>query len=312
MNYVGVDIGGTNVKLAVVDDKGKILKKSSIKTGSTRKSDLVLDDIANEILAMTKGMEYEAIGVGSPGAIDSKNGIVRYANNLYWKDVMLADVISKKTGKTVKVSNDANAAALGEAKFGAGKKFSDSTFITLGTGVGGGFVVDGKLYEGYNSMGAEIGHMVIRKNGIQCTCGRKGCLEAYASATGLIRDTVQEMLVDKNSLMWEFCKHDLNQVDGRTAFECSKKGDSASLRVYRRYVEYLGEGIVNIVNLFRSQAIIIGGGVSAQGDYLLKPVQEYVSEYRYGGADSLQTVILMAQLGNDAGVLGAASLVMAK
>lgn len=310
MNYVGIDIGGTTVKIAVISGDGKILDKSSIKTLSTRPADEVLVDIANEVNRITEGIEYEAIGCGCPGAVNSKTGYVEYANNLYWKDVPLSPRLSELTGKVVKITNDANAAALGEAKFGAAKQYTDSAFITLGTGVGGGFVVNGRLYEGFNSMGAEIGHMVIRQNGIQCSCGRKGCLEAYASATGLIRDTIQEMHVDKNSKMWEFVGGDLNKVDGRTSFECSKLGDKSAQNVVDRFVTALAEGILNIVNLFRSQAVIIGGGVSAQGDYLGDPLQEYVDKYRYGGADSLRTVVLMAELGNDAGVLGAASLVI--
>lgn len=310
MNYVGIDIGGTTVKIAVISGGGKIIEKSSIKTLSTRPADEVLVDIANEVNRITKGIKYEAIGCGCPGAVNSKTGYVEYANNLYWKDVPLSPRLSELTGKVVKITNDANAAALGEAKFGAAKQYTDSAFITLGTGVGGGFVVNGRLYEGFNSMGAEIGHMVIRQNGIQCSCGRKGCLEAYASATGLIRDTIQEMHVDKNSKMWEFVGGDLNKVDGRTSFECSKMGDQSAQNVVDRFVTALAEGILNIVNLFRSQAVIIGGGVSAQGDYLGNPLQEYVDKYRYGGADSLRTVVLMAELGNDAGVLGAASLVI--
>lgn len=310
MNYVGIDIGGTTVKIAVISGDGKILDKSSIKTLSTRPADEVLVDIANEVNRITEGIEYEAIGCGCPGAVNSKTGYVEYANNLYWKDVPLSPRLSELTDKVVKITNDANAAALGEAKFGAAKQYTDSAFITLGTGVGGGFVVNGRLYEGFNSMGAEIGHMVIRQNGIQCSCGRKGCLEAYASATGLIRDTIQEMHVDKNSKMWEFVGGDLNKVDGRTSFECSKLGDKSAQNVVDRFVTALAEGILNIVNLFRSQAVIIGGGVSAQGDYLGDPLQEYVDKYRYGGADSLRTVVLMAELGNDAGVLGAASLVI--
>lgn len=310
MNYVGIDIGGTSVKLAVINSNGDIVKRSSVPTLATRPYQEVITDIITEVEKMTKGMEYKAIGCGCPGAIDTSKGVVQYASNLYWNDVPLAKFIADKTKKIVKITNDANAAALGEAIFGAGKNYTDSAFITLGTGVGGGLVIDGKLYEGFNGMGAEIGHMVVAKGGVQCGCGRKGCLEAYASATGLIRDTVQEMLGDKASLMWEFCGHDLNKVDGRTSFECSKKGDKSAIRVVDRFVEHLAEGILNIVSLFRSQAVIIGGGLAAQGEYLTKPLQQYVDKYRFGGETSLRSDIIVAELGNDAGVIGAASLVM--
>jgi len=309
-NFVGIDIGGTNIKIAVVDEKGKIVKKSSIKTLSTREYAHVIADIVSEITKITNGIEYEAIGIGCPGAVDSKNGVIEYSPNLYWKNVPLAKLIAAKVKKTVKVANDASVAALGETKFGAGKNFTDTALITLGTGIGGGFVVGGQLFEGFKSMGAEIGHTVIREGGIKCTCGRKGCFETCASATALIRKTLRAMQIDKNSLMWEYCGHDLNKVDGRTSFECAKKGDATAREVVEEYMQSLADGILNVVNIFRSQAVILGGGICAQGGYLTAPIQNMVDEHRYGGKDSLRTIILTAQLGNDAGVIGAASLVM--
>lgn len=159
-------------------------------------------------------------------------------------------------------------------------------------------------------MGAEIGHMVIRSGGVRCTCGRRGCFEAYASATALIRDTLFAMQTDRNSLMWEFVGGDLDKVDGRTSFECAKKGDVTAKEVVDNYIGYLAEGTLNILNVFRSQAIILGGGVCAQGEYLTAPLQKLVDENRYGGVESLRTDIRIASLGNDAGVIGAASLLM--
>ena len=312
MNYVGIDIGGTNVKIAVVNARGEILKKNSIKTRGPRNVEEVVDNIAEAVKDLTKNYDYASIGVGCPGAIDSKEGVVEYSPNLYWKNVPLAKMLSERTGKEVKISNDANVAALGEHKFGAGKDYTDTALITLGTGVGGGFVVDGKLFEGFKSKGTEIGHTVIRENGFQCTCGRKGCFETYASATALIRETRYAMGkdIDKNSLMWDLCEHDLTKVDGKTAFTAFKKGDVLARAVVEKYVKSLSEGILNVVNLFRSQAVILGGGVCGAGDILTEPIQRRVDKYRYGGEESLRTMILIAQLGNDAGVIGAASLVM--
>lgn len=310
MNFVGIDIGGTNIKAALISGDGKIIKKSSIETGKTRNATLIIADIAKQIADLTASESYEAVGIGCPGAIESSTGVIKYSNNLYWKDVHLTEELQKYIKKPIKVSNDANVAALGETKFGAGKEYSDTVLITLGTGVGGGIVIDGKLYEGYASMGAEIGHTVIQSGGAQCTCGRKGCLEAYTSATALIRDTVYAMQTDFNSQMWKFVNCDLNKVDGRTSFECAKKGDETAKGVVNRYISYLADGIVNIVNVFRSEAVILGGGVCAQGEYLTKPLQELVDKNRYGGSESLRTVIKIASLGNDAGVIGAASLVM--
>lgn len=309
-HYIGIDIGGTFIKSAVVREDGTIVKRSSMPTLATRPYREIAADIVKQLQLLQQDMPVEGVGIGCPGAIDSQSGVVQYSNNLYWKNVPLADEIKKAVQCPVRISNDANVAALGEARFGAGKAYSDTALITLGTGVGGGIVVGGKLFEGYRSMGAEIGHMVIRSNGIPCTCGRRGCLEVYASATALIRETVFSMQTDRNSLMWEFVGGDLNKVDGRTSFECAKKGDAAAQYVVNNYIKYLAEGIVNILNIFRSQAIILGGGVCAQGEYLTKPLQKLVDELRYGGKDSLRTDIVIASLGNDAGVVGAASLVM--
>lgn len=310
MNYVGIDIGGTGIKAGLISENGEVIKKSKIPTGKTRNPNMIIDDIGKQILDLTKGYEYQAVGVGCPGAIDSAQGIVNYSNNLYWKNVRFTEELSKFIKKPIKISNDANVAALGEAKFGAGKEYHDTVLFTLGTGVGGGIVIGGKLFEGYGSMGAEIGHSVVCANGAACTCGRKGCLEAYASATALIRDTVYAMQTDFNSSMWAFCGNDLNKVDGRTSFECAKQGDVTAKKIVDNYIFYLAEGITNIVNVFRSQAVILGGGVCAQGEYLTAPLQKLVDASRYGGADSPRTIIKIASLGNDAGILGAASLVI--
>ncbi len=308
--YVGIDIGGTAVKSAIVGEDGKIYARSSVPTLATRPYTEVAADIAKQILTLSDGVAVEGVGIGCPGAIDSERGFVNYSNNLYWKNVPLADELRKYVKAPIRISNDANVAALGEDRFGAGKEYTDTALITLGTGVGGGIVVGGKLFEGYRSMGAEIGHMVIRSGGVRCTCGRRGCFEAYASATALIRDTLFAMQTDRNSLMWEFVGGDLDKVDGRTSFECAKKGDVTAKEVVDNYIGYLAEGTLNILNVFRSQAIILGGGVCAQGEYLTAPLQKLVDENRYGGVESLRTDIRIASLGNDAGVIGAASLLM--
>lgn len=308
--YIGIDIGGTAVKSALVGEDGKILRRSSIPTVATRPYKEIAADIAEQIKALSGGETVEGVGIGCPGAIDSAHGLIKYSNNLYWKDVPLGEELKRLTGWSVHISNDANVAALGETRFGVGKAYTDTALITLGTGVGGGLVVDGKLFEGYMGMGAEIGHMVIHTDGAPCTCGRKGCLEAYASATALIRDTVYAMQTDRNSKMWAFVDGDLNKVDGRTSFECAKAGDATAQGVVDAYIGYLAEGIINIVNIFRSQAVILGGGVCAQGKYLTEPLKKRVDAARYGGDDSFVTEILIATLGNDAGVIGAASLAM--
>lgn len=315
MYYIGIDIGGTNVKAGIVDQKGKIVIKSSIPTDRGLDYTVISKDIAAQArkLAEDAGIEWTdivAAGVGCPGIISSATGVVDYNNNLGWHNIPLGAELSANLQKQVFVSNDANVAALGEAKFGTGKDYHDVIFVTLGTGVGGGVIIDNKLFEGNMSKGAELGHMVIVKDGKQCNCGRRGCMEAYCSATALIRDTKEAMLADKNSTMWQFAGGDIEKVDGRTAFECSKTGDKSAKAVIDNYVACLGEGLSNFVNIFRPQAIILGGGVCAQGDYLVKPVQIYVDEHTYGGDNAPETVILTATLGNDAGLVGAASLAM--
>ena len=224
--------------------------------------------------------------------------------NFGWNNVPLAELVQKFSGKRTFVVNDANAAALGEAKFGAGKKYRDSVLVTLGTGVGGGILIDGKLFEGYKSAGAEIGHMVIRQNGELCSCGRKGCFERYASASALIRRTQAAMGENRGSAMWKIAET-LKGVDGRTAFLAAKQGDEAARRVVDDYIASLGEGIANIVNVIRPEAVILGGGVSAEGENLLAPLRKYVMPRIYA-PDYAPLDILCAQLGNDAGLYGAA------
>ena len=315
MYYVGIDIGGTNVKAGIVDDNGKIIVKSSIPTGRDREFSVIVGDIAEQIkkLCADANMtldDINGIGIGCPGAINSKDGIVNYVCNLDWVNVPLVAELQKHINKPAYVSNDANVAALGESMFGTGKNYSDVVFITLGTGVGGGVIIDNKLFEGVESKGTELGHMVIVIGGEECGCGRRGCLEAYASATALIRDTKRAMEKDKNSAMWQFVDGDINKVDGRTAFECSKTGDESAKKVVDAYITYLSEGIANFVNIFRPQAIILGGGVCAQGDYLIKPIEEFVTKNTYGGEGAPELHFLIASLGNDAGLVGAASLAM--
>lgn len=317
MYIFGVDIGGTGVKAGIVDEQGKIIKKSYILTDKSHDYKIIVKDIAEQLKALSREAnielsEFGGIGIGCPGAINSKKGIVDYANNLYWTDVPLADELNKYIDLPVKVSNDANVAALGETYFGAGKSYSDTVLLTLGTGVGGGIVIDNKLFEGNESKGTELGHTVIVCGGEPCTCGRRGCLEAYASATALIRDTKRAMEADKSSKMWDFVGSDIEKVDGRTSFETAKIGDASAQRVVDNYIEALGEGIVDFVNIFRPQAVILGGGVCAQGDNLIKPLDAFVKKYAYGGDRSPSVDLVIASLGNDAGLIGAAALFFTK
>lgn len=312
MYCVGVDIGGMSVKVGVVDQNGKILKKGKVVTDVAGGPHKIINDISQLIKSLVdiNDRDFLGVGIGCPGAINSARGTVDRAFNLNWHHVALVDELARTINRHIKVSNDANVAALGETMFGVGRTYTDTIFLTLGTGVGGGIVLNGKLYEGNESKGAEMGHMVLVVDGEPCSCGRRGCMEAYCSATALIRETKKAMLADKNSVMWKFSPN-LDDVDGRTAFECSKQGDKSANAVVDYYVKYLGEGMLNFANIFRPQAIILGGGVCAQGDYLIFKLKDYCKDRNYGFADTPRFDILTAQLGNDAGIIGAAGLIYA-
>ena len=235
--YAGIDLGGTFVKGGIVDEEGNILVKDKIPTGKERPYAEIAADMAQLVLDLAKKAgispaDVKAAGVGSPGTIDSKNGIIVYSNNIRWEKVPLGAELKKHLGIPVFATNDANAAALGESFAGAAKSYPSSVFITLGTGVGGGIILDNVLFEGNRSAGAEIGHMVIRMGGEKCTCGRKGCFEAYASATALIRQTRNAMAKDKTSKLWEICPNP-EDVNGKTAFDGMRAGDKTAEKVVK-------------------------------------------------------------------------------
>ena len=310
--YIGIDLGGTFIKGGIVDDLGNILISDKVPTESENGAGSVALNIANLCKRLLEQVNMTAndivgIGMGVPGMIDSAKGEVVYSNNLDWEHFFISDEVKKQTRLPVKIANDANVAALGETKFGCGKDYNNTIMLTLGTGVGGGVIINGKLFEGNRSAGAELGHSVIVAGGEQCTCGRKGCLEVYASATALIRDTKRAMLADKQSKMWKIGS--IENVTGKTAFDY-KDIDESARKVVEDYIEKLGAGITNIANEFRPEAVILGGGVCAQGDNLIKPLQDYVNKEIFAREKGPQVKILTASLGNRAGILGAVALLM--
>jgi len=311
MYKLGIDLGGTNIVASVVDDDYKILSSAKRKTDCPRPAEAIVDDMAAVALeaiesAGIKKEDIEAAGVGSPGSIDPVNGVVIYANNLGFKDVPMAQMLKERTGLDFYLENDANAAAYGEFVAGAGKGTKNFVMITLGTGVGGGVIIDGKIYSGSNYAGAELGHTVVAIDGEMCTCGRQGCWEAYASATALIRQTKQAMIRYADSLMWQLCDNDINKVSGITAFDAMRKGDAAGKLVVDKYIQYIAVGIANNINIFQPEIICIGGGISKEGDNLVLPILEYVNGDNYARFLPKKTVIKTAELGNDAGIIGAA------
>ena len=311
-HYFGIDLGGTFIKGAIIGEDGKIVIKGKTPTECEKGADAVVENIAalcSELLEKS-GMKKEditAIGMGVPGMIDSEKGVVVTSNNLGWTEFPIAEKLTKLTGLPVKTANDANAAALGEMKFGFGGIYKNIVLLTLGTGVGGGIVIDGKLVEGNRGAGAELGHTVIEFNGESCTCGRRGCLEAYASATAIIRDTKRAMEAHKDSRLWEIGSTEA--VTGKTAFDYYDT-DRYAKEVVDSYIAHLACGITNMANIFRPDAVVLGGGVCAQGEALISPLQKLVNENVFGKDRGPAVKVLTAKLENDAGCLGAAALVM--
>lgn len=307
---VGIDLGGTFIKGGAADDLGNLVISSKIATEAEKGDKAVAKHIAELCGSLTGALSLSVsdicgVGMGVPGMIDSKNGEVVYANNLKWSHFKISENVKKYFETDMSISNDANVAALGEAMFGEGKGCKNTVMLTLGTGVGGGLVLDGKLYEGNASAGAELGHTLIVKDGLSCTCGRRGCLEAYASATALIRDTKRALQKHPDSKMSE-----AGEIDGTTAFRY-KDTDPYAKEVVDAYIGYLASGITDIANLLRPEKVIIGGGISGEGEGLTAPLQEMVDKEIYGGATGPKVEIKTAKLGNKAGILGAAALAFA-
>lgn len=304
--FIGIDIGGMSIKGALVNRKGEILREGVIETGARDGGKSLLNNVLSLATELSDS-RVVGVGIGSPGIIDSQNGVIVFAGNLALKNYPLAKNVENTLKLPVKLTNDANAAALGEAKFGAAQNFKDSILVTLGTGVGGGIVIDGKLFEGGKSAGAEIGHMVIEKGGYPCTCGRRGCFECYASATALMRRTREAMESDKKSAMWK--SYTPETVSGKTAFEYAES-DKSAREVVDWYIDHLACGIANLVNAFRPQTVMLGGGVSGQGRALCDPLQKKVDGEIFAGNDYAPVKIACAALGSKAGALGAAALFM--
>ena len=314
MYTIGIDLGGTNIVASVVDDDYNIIGTSKTPTNSPRSADEIFDDIADvcEEAVKAAGLTMEdidSVGMGTPGTVN-QDGIIEFANNLAFNNVPARTMLAKRINKPeekVFIENDANCAALGEAYAGCGNGAKDFVAVTLGTGVGSGVIIGGKIVNGVNYAGGECGHMVIVVDGEQCSCGRKGCWEAYASATALIRQTKKAMEEYPDSLMHKLAKEE-GKVSGRTAFDAMRLGDIAGIKVVDDYIKYVACGLINIVNALQPEIICIGGGICNEGETLMNPLRRFVQSERYSIHSKIQTKIVKAELGNDAGVIGAALL----
>lgn len=314
MYRIGVDLGGTNIVVGVIDGNYKIVAKAQRKTNAPRAAAGIFDDMADAIKeAMEKAgitkEDVESVGVGTPGSVNKEDELIEFANNLGFDNVPAYKMLRERTGfQKVYFDNDANCAALGEAVAGCGKGVKSLVMITLGTGVGSGIIANGKLITGLNYAAGEMGHTVIKYNGLQCNCGRKGCWEKYSSATALIQQTIDAMRENTDSLMWDLVDNDVTRVNGRTAFEAARRGDVAARAVVNQYVAYLGCGISNVVNIFQPDMVCVGGGIGNEKENLLAPTRKVLASERYSIHAKKQTQLVAAELGNDAGVIGAALL----
>ncbi len=311
--YVGIDLGGTNIVAGVVNENYEIISKASTKTNCPRPEKEIACDMAKMAVEAVKkaGLDMEKdvewVGIGTPGIANSSTGVIEYSNNLGFKNTPMVEYIQEYINKPVFIENDANAAAYGEYVAGAAKGAENAVCITLGTGVGGGIIIGGKIYAGSNFGGAEIGHTVIEVDGAQCSCGRKGCFEAYSSATGLIRMTKEAIALHPDCIMDNMSK-DKGKVTARTSFDSMRAGDPFAKEVVDKYIKYLACGITNVINIFQPDILCIGGGVCNEGDPLLLPVKALVKGEVYTRNSQKNTEIVIAKLGNDAGIIGAAFL----
>lgn len=311
MLYLGIDLGGTNISTGIVDENGNILIKASTPTIKGRDAEDILDDMAelskklmNELNVTEK--DIEAIGVGLPGMIDKKKGLSIYANNLKFNNTNIVEEMQKRIDLPCYIENDANCAAIGENVCGVAYGNENLIYITIGTGLGAGIIINGKVFDGSFGGGGEAGHMVIVAEGEECTCGRKGCWEAYASASALRREGRIAAAKYPNSKIYDLVDGNIKLIDAKTVFDAADLGDEVAIDIIDMYIKYLAVGLVNLVNIFQPEAIIIGGGVCAQGDKLIDPLKEILSKRVYGG--QLKTKLCIATLGNDAGIVGAAML----
>ncbi|MDE6847106.1 MAG: ROK family protein [Lachnospiraceae bacterium] len=311
---VGIDLGGTSIKIGIVNMTYEIIAQTSISTNAVRPYEEVIEDMGKTAVKLLAENGYDlgqclGVGVGSPGTVDSENGMVLYSNNICWDHVPLADELSKYLPVPIYLNNDANCAALGEVVKGAAKGCQNAAFLTLGTGVGGGIIINGKIFEGGYPGGVELGHITNGSEGRKCTCGRYDCLETYASATALINDAKSMAAQHPESELWELCGHSLDNMNAKVPFDAAQAGDACGKILIENYLRHLADGIIDIANIFRPDVIVLGGGVCAQGANLTDPLNSYLEENCFGGSVSYIPRVVTAQNGNDAGIIGAASLV---
>lgn len=311
--YLGVDLGGTNIAAGIVTENGDILCKNSMRTELPKTE----AEIEANIFKLCKELcekngynltiDFKAVGVGTPGSVNSKEGTIGFNANFGYKDWQLKKKLEELFKLPVFVENDANTAIIAEVKSGSAKGCKNAVIVTLGTGIGSGIVIDGKVFSGSNYSGGEMGHIVIVFDGRECKCGRKGCFERYASASALTRDTKIAMEKDKSSMLWQLCP-DINKANAKISFEAMRMGDKTAKMLVDQYIQYLGCGIINIINTFQPEIICLGGGISNEKDDLLTPLKAIMDKEEYAKNMVKRTKLTTAKFKNDAGIIGAALL----
>lgn len=317
MNYfVGIDIGGTNVEIGILNAQGDILGKESIKTESKKGAEDTFNRIWNKTKELAEKLkikveDIEAIGLGIPGPVVN-NSVVKIAANFSWNnDFPAKDLMEKVTGKPVKVGNDVKVIALGETLFGAGKGYKNSITIPIGTGIAAGIIIDGKILEGAGGAAGEFGHVVVNKKGYKCGCGLTGCLETYCSATGIVREGRRRLELDKNNALYEVIGGDLEKLEAKHIFDLAKKGDKFSSEIVDFFCEKLAEGVGMLLNIINPEIIIFTGGVARAGEIITDGVKKYLPKYALGMTME-NLIFTFGKLEEEAGIKGAAALVMNK
>lgn len=312
---VGIDLGGTAIKIGIVNREYEIIAQTSIPTEAVRPYEQVIADMGKAAMTLLAENGYElgeclGAGVGSPGIVDSEKGVVLYSNNIRWDHVPLAKELKKHFPVPIYTNNDANCAALGEVVKGAARGYQNVVFLTLGTGVGGGIVIGGKIFEGSHPGGTELGHIHNGSEGRKCTCGRYDCLETYASASALIEDAKKIAKQHPESLLWELCGYNLDSMNAKMPFDAAAAEDYCGNVLIGNYIRHLADGITDIANIFRPDIIVLGGGVCAQGEKLTRPLNEYLKQNCFGASVTYVPQAVIAENGNNAGIIGAASLIL--
>lgn len=313
MKYsVAIDLGGTNIGAGIVCENGELIYKTSVSNENQGNMDALFSQIGEVSLQCIRESEIDKsqisfIGIGAPGICESPKGPVIFAPNIHWTYADIVPAVENITNIPVLVGNDADCAAVGEYKLGCGKDYSNFIMLTLGTGIGGAYMVNGKLFP-FGKYGGEFGHIPLIYDGVPCNCGKNGCFEVYGSAIALKRETREMAEKHPESLIWQMCENDLQKIGGRTAFDAADMGDETGKIICDTYISYLAEGISGIINIFRPDAVIVGGGVSNQGDSLFDPLNEKVKNLCYAHNNVPVPPVRKASLGNKAGIIGAGLL----